>query len=277
MMWGRFIQKVFFALVSCTFVGVTLRMCMKSGWGSFTGRLALIHEPTAPSLPKGPFRTENSMALEAVVFPPPSRNITRRNFFFCRAIFVEPPEKAVIALPAKFWGILRPKSPEGEILAIHSPTWAKNAAKIWFRRFSSFNFQEKWAQEISRKILNKFHEQWNKILSPRDSGSLGPQEFISVKLPKKTVILEWHCTTKGLPCKFLGQLISTCQPAPKYHTKGCSRSSADSPGARTLVFATFEPFSSCEFRTSIARTPFCAILWRSPNLVTRFLAINYND
>ena len=54
------------------------------------------------------------------------------------------------------------------------------------------------------------------------------------------------------------------QPAPKYHTKGCSRSSADSPGARTLVFVAFEPFSSCEFRASIARTPFCAILWRSP-------------
>ena len=55
------------------------------------------------------------------------------------------------------------------------------------------------------------------------------------------------------------------QPAPKYHTKGCSRSSADSLGARTLVFAAFESFHSCKFRSSIARTPFCAILWRSPN------------
>ena len=55
------------------------------------------------------------------------------------------------------------------------------------------------------------------------------------------------------------------QPAPKYHTKGCSHSSADSPGARTLVFAAFEPFHSCEFRASIALTPFSAILWRSPN------------
>ena len=54
------------------------------------------------------------------------------------------------------------------------------------------------------------------------------------------------------------------QPAPKYHTKGCSRSSVHSPGARTLVFAAFESFSRCEFRASIARTPFCAILWRSP-------------
>ena len=30
------------------------------------------------------------------------------------------------------------------------------------------------------------------------------------------------------------------------------------------VFAAFEPFHSHEFRASIARTPFCAILWRSP-------------
>ena len=55
------------------------------------------------------------------------------------------------------------------------------------------------------------------------------------------------------------------QPAPKYHAKGCSRSSADSPGARTLVvFTTFEPFSTCEFQAPIARTPFYAMLWRSP-------------
>ena len=59
------------------------------------------------------------------------------------------------------------------------------------------------------------------------------------------------------------------QPAPKYHTKGCSHSTADSPGARTLVFAAFEPFHSCEFRASIARTPFCAILWRSPTIENR--------
>ena len=37
------------------------------------------------------------------------------------------------------------------------------------------------------------------------------------------------------------------------------------PGsANTGFFAAFEPFHSCEFRASIARTPFCAILWRSP-------------
>ena len=58
--------------------------------------------------------------------------------------------------------------------------------------------------------------------------------------------------------------VNFTQPAPKYHTKGCSRSSVDSPGARTLVFEAFEPFSSHEFRASIARTRFCAILWRSP-------------
>ena len=80
--------------------------------------------------------------------------------------------------------------------------------------------------------------------------------------------------TKNAP-KFSPKFLSLCsvgqkksryldQPAPKYHTKGCSRSSAASPGARTLVFTAFESFSSCELRASIARTPFCAILWRSP-------------
>ena len=43
------------------------------------------------------------------------------------------------------------------------------------RRFSSFNFQEKWAQDISQKFLDKFQEPRNKILSPRDSGSWGAQ------------------------------------------------------------------------------------------------------
>ena len=64
--------------------------------------------------------------------------------------------------------------------------------------------------------------------------------------------------------------VPMSQPAAKYHTKGCSRSSVDSPGARTLVFAAFESLSSCEFRASIARTPFCAIHWRSPDVCPNF-------
>ena len=39
-----------------------------------------------------------------------------------------------------------------------------------FCRFSPFNFQEKWLQEISRKIVHIFHKGRNKILSLRDSG-----------------------------------------------------------------------------------------------------------
>ena len=74
----------------------------------------------------------------------------------------------------------------------------------------------------------------------------------------------------GFSCSMVD--VSGIQPAPKYHTKGCSHSSADSPGARTLVFAAFEPFHSCEFRASIARTPFCAILWRSPRYFLFFSA-----
>ena len=32
------------------------------------------------------------------------------------------------------------------------------------------------------------------------------------------------------------------------------------------TFVAFEPLLGAEFRASIARTPFCAVLWRSPNL-----------
>ena len=46
------------------------------------------------------------------------------------------------------------------------------ATKI--RRFSPFNFQGKWPQKNSRKILHIFHEGRNKILSQRGSGSGGP-------------------------------------------------------------------------------------------------------
>ena len=60
----------------------------------------------------------------------------------------------------------------------------------------------------------------------------------------------------------LVEKVRVNQPAPKYHTK--MSSSVDSPGAQTLVFAAFESFFSCEFRASIAQTPFCAMLWRSP-------------
>ena len=67
----------------------------------------------------------------------------------------------------------------------------------------------------------------------------------------------------------LRQLRVRSGQTPKYHTKGCSRSSVDSPGARTLVFVAFEPFPGADFRASIARTPFCAILWRSPMVASR--------
>ena len=37
------------------------------------------------------------------------------------------------------------------------------------------------------------------------------------------------------------------------------------PGSANTGFCSIWAISSCEFRASIARTPFCAILWRSPN------------
>ena len=46
----------------------------------------------------------------------------------------------------------------------------EKCAEFW-RNISSVNVQEKWPQEISRKILHIFHKGRNIVLSPRDSGS----------------------------------------------------------------------------------------------------------
>ena len=46
--------------------------------------------------------------------------------------------------------------------------------------------------------------------------------------------------------------------------KGVHASSVDRAGGRTLVFVAFERFLGADFWASVARTPFCAILWRSP-------------
>ena len=40
---------------------------------------------------------------------------------------------------------------------------------------------------------------------------------------------------------------SDFQAGPKYHTKGCSHSSVDRLGARTLVFEALEPFLAANF------------------------------
>ena len=79
--------------------------------------------------------------------------------------------------------------PEGCFLSMqtdydHDPR-ERNSGKMfrWHKRktwrnfgetfcwFSPLNFQQKWPQEISRKILHIFHEGRNNILSRRDSGS----------------------------------------------------------------------------------------------------------
>ena len=68
-------------------------------------------------------------------------------------------------------------NPRAKFWRKFSPTWAKDAAKIW-RNFSLIfvlQFPGKWAQEISRKALDEFHEPRNNLLSPRDSGSRGAQ------------------------------------------------------------------------------------------------------
>ena len=53
------------------------------------------------------------------------------------------------------------KKPESEIVAKHfADTGEKKRRKLGdcFPQFLAFNFQEKRVQEISRKILDKFHE-----------------------------------------------------------------------------------------------------------------------
>ena len=62
---------------------------------------------------------------------------------------------------------------------------------------SSLDFQEKWPQRISRKLLYIFHEGRNKILSQRDSGSGRAQDY-----PGK--IWKIVCTGDSFPIKIQG-------------------------------------------------------------------------
>ena len=89
--------------------------------------------------------------------------------------------------------------PESEIQVKFSADAGEKRGEILARnicRFSPFNFQEKWPQKISRKILHIFHEGRNKILSQRDSGSVGAQFIQSVKAPFLTLRV---ATPSGAP------------------------------------------------------------------------------
>ena len=77
------------------------------------------------------------------------------------------------------------------------------------RRFSPFNFQEKWAQNISRKILHIFYEGRSKFFSQRGAGSGGPQDNrsynrdlrrpgLSELLRLRTVALDWFMVSSCL-------------------------------------------------------------------------------
>ena len=74
-----------------------------------------------------------------------------------------------------------------------SENWA-----IFFCRFSPFNFQEKWLQEISRKILHIFHEGRNKILSQRDSRRGVPQNTYQ-DAQKRSSCWKWSAPRTHLP------------------------------------------------------------------------------
>ena len=112
------------------------------------------HTPTL--VPRGPGEAsrccEAKNCYETIFVVPLPRNYPHHGNFLCR------------------------KYPRANFRRNFSLTWAKNAANIFaktFCRFSPFNFQEKWPQESSRKILLIFHEGRNKMFSPRDSGSGG--------------------------------------------------------------------------------------------------------
>ena len=100
----------------------------------------------------------------------------------------------------------------------------------------------------------------------------GPgQEGVKVSFVNQVHLIKWTMPMKR-PCrgKNAPKIMKKYLPAPKHHIKECSHSSVDSPGARTLFFCSIWSISSCGFRASIACTPFCAILGRSPNKRTNF-------
>ena len=61
----------------------------------------------------------------------------------------------------------------------------KPREKIWWNLMfppgSSVNFQEKWLQNISQKLLHTFHEAQHTTLSPQDSGGGGAQQMTSIR------------------------------------------------------------------------------------------------
>ena len=121
-----------------------------------------------------------------------------------------------------------------------------------------FSFSQYWSLSVNRR---RESSRANRPDSPCESPG-----HLRCQAPESSTFKSQHgepCLGNPVSLRFF-LVIQKAQPAPKYHTKGFSRSFADSPGAWTLVFAAFQPFHSCEHRASTARTPFCAILWRSP-------------
>ena len=91
------------------------------------------------------------------------------------------------------------------------------------------------------------------------SGDLAPSTRKSLAI---AIVRFWCAKGRNInPFFFWGGFPSQPQSIAQ---KGVHVRPLTAPGARTPVSEAFEPFSSREFRASIARTPFCAILWRSP-------------
>ena len=64
---------------------------------------------------------------------------------------------------------------------------------------------------------------------------------------KRLGVLDWQKVNRTFARTIRNNLRAPHQPAPKYHTKGCSRSSVDSLGAQTLFFAALSHFLATNF------------------------------
>ena len=128
-----------------------------------------------------------------------------------------------------------------------------------------FNFSQQISAAAHLFLRLEGGGRWGLLTEGVGAGELFLVRFVDLVNQYNAILRYCSCCTPYSAIPFRGQLDvrypPLFQPAPKYHAKGCSRSSVDTANTG---FAAFESFSSCEFRVSIARTPFSATLWRSP-------------
>ena len=135
--------------------------------------------------------------------------------------------------------------------------WSRGSAGwIWVEFFwGVWGILEDCPQNFLSELFQRIYPQIFRPCFPRASGP--PSKKLTYKIHAQ------NCRHSSPISDVWIQTFFT-QPAPKYHTKGCSHSSRWQPGSANTGFCSTWAISSCEFRASIAWTPFSAILWRSP-------------